>query len=180
MKKHTIFGHLPLYHWSKGSIIYYHKGEKDSWNLGGHKILDDKNGGTQKIFPSKRGEQKVFIKKDFLGFILRLYWNQLNKNLLPEALKYHQKHNFAQGWRRRRRRRRGWRNALFLHCWNCDSLAVVVLAHFDSVRSRRHRESWWLFLPFVVLICHQHSPKQIQTSQQAYLFIVYLYKLFST
>ena len=32
---------------------------------GGHKILGDKKGGTRKIFPLKREEQKIFMKKIF-------------------------------------------------------------------------------------------------------------------
>ena len=33
---------------------------------------------------------------------------------------------------------KGWGNALFLHCRNCDSLAVVVVAHFDPHLAGRH------------------------------------------
>ena len=36
-----------------------------------HKILGDEKGEHKKIFLSK-GEQKIFIKKDFLDFVLRL------------------------------------------------------------------------------------------------------------
>ena len=49
---------------------------------------------------------------------------------------------------------------LFLHCGNCDSLAVVVVvAHLDwlATIARADDCSVW----FVASVCHKHSPKQI-------------------
>ena len=61
----------------KGSIIYYHKGGGGglgSWSLWTEDIiLGDKKGETQKIIPLDKGGTEEFHKKDFLGFILRLY-----------------------------------------------------------------------------------------------------------
>ena len=49
--------------------------------------------------------------------------------------------------------------------------------------SLRHRESWRLLFSFSASVCHKHSPKQnsvwSQKPQEAYLFIVYIYKLLS-
>ena len=53
---------------------------------------------------------------------------------------------------------------LGLYCQNCDSLAVVVVAHVDPRLAGRHlaviRKADDCFLSFVALICHKHSPKQ--------------------
>ena len=53
---------------------------------------------------------------------------------------------------------------LFLHCRNCDSLAVVAVAHFDPHLASRHLSAPGraddCFLSFVALVCHKHSPKQ--------------------
>ena len=61
--------------------------------------------------------------------------------------------------------RRGRGNALFLHCQDCDSLAVVVVAHFNSHLAGRHltvigRTNDWfchLKLWFVVSILQNKS-----------------------
>ena len=53
-------------------------------------------------------------------------------------------------------------NALFLHCQNCDLLAVVVAAHFHPHLAGRHlaviRKADDC-LSFVALVCHKISPK---------------------
>ena len=54
--------------------------------------------------------------------------------------------------------------ALFLHCRNCDSLAVVAVAHFDPHLAGCHLAATGrvddCFLSFVALVFHERSPKQ--------------------
>ena len=54
---------------------------------------------------------------------------------------------------------------MFLHCRNCDSLAVVVVVHFEPNLAGRNvaaiGRAYDCFCGFVALICHKHSPKQI-------------------
>ena len=56
--------------------------------------------------------------------------------------------------------RKGSVNELFLHCRNCDSLAVVAVGHVHPHLAGRYREICRLFMSFVALACNKHSPKQ--------------------
>ena len=47
----------------------------------------------------------------------------------------------------------------FLQCGNCDSLAVVVVAHHDWLASKGRADGCSVW--FVASVCHKHSPKQI-------------------
>ena len=47
----------------------------------------------------------------------------------------------------------------FLQCGNCDSLAVVVVAHRDWLASKGRADDCSVW--FVASVCHKHSPKQI-------------------
>ena len=53
----------------------------------------------------------------------------------------------------------GQERCYFLQCGNCDSLAVVVVAHRDWLATigRADDCSVW----FVASVCHKPSPKQI-------------------
>ena len=68
---------------------------------------------------------------------------------------------------------------LFAGCCCCCSFFILT----GRPPSRRHRESGRLFLSFAALICHKHFQNKVQfdprKSQEAYLFVVYIYKLLS-
>ena len=68
------------------------------------------------------------------------------------------------GWRK------GWGNVLVLHCWNCDSLAVIVVAHFDTRLAGRHlsghKESFQL-----ILLLLRRSPQSWKQKKQFWLHL---------
>ena len=94
LKRHlgaVMMKHLTLIR-NKGSVIYYHNG--GLLEFGGNTKFWETKGDNTKIFPLKRGQQKIFVKSIF--WVLSFACIEIClKTLLTEHSDYHEVDNMT-------------------------------------------------------------------------------------